>query len=182
MEILLEMLFLIFSSANLRFPKKKLVRGAYSAAKALPTTQRIEIIGKKKFMAAALDKKDETFVVHMAAISVKATLNIYLSQQAQIALLKVKEITILSKYADYINIFLPDSVAELPEHTDMHNNPINLINNKQPPHGLIYSLGPIKLETLKTYIKINLANSFIRLSKLPASASILFICKKSSNL
>ena len=38
----------------------------------------------------------------------------------------------------------------------------------------IYSLGLVELKILKTYIKINLINSFIRPSKSPAKASILF--------
>ena len=38
----------------------------------------------------------------------------------------------------------------------------------------MYSLGPVELETMKAYIKTNLANGFIRLSKLPAGAPILF--------
>ena len=39
---------------------------------------------------------------------------------------------------------------------------------------MIYSLGLVELETLKTYIETNLANGFIRLFKSPAGASILF--------
>ncbi len=40
-----------------------------------------------------------------------------------------------------------------------------------------YSLGPIKLEILKTYIKNNLANGFIRLSK-SATRILIFFDKK----
>ena len=49
-----------------------------------------------------------------------------------------------------------------------------LKEGKQSPFGPIYNLGPVELETLKTYIKTNLANGFIRSSKSPAGASILF--------
>ena len=38
---------------------------------------------------------------------------------------------------------------------------IKLKKDKQPLFGLIYNLEPIELETLKTYIQINLANGFI---------------------
>ena len=38
----------------------------------------------------------------------------------------------------------------------------------------MYSLRPVELETLKAYIETNLANGFIRLSKSPAGAPILF--------
>ena len=56
------------------------------------------------------------------------------------------------------------------------------MDNKQPPYGPIYSLGPVELETLKTYIEANLANSFIRPSKSPAVAPILFVRKKNNSL
>ena len=141
---------------------------------------RVKIIDKKKFAAAALNKEDETFVVHMAAFSVGS--NIHLSRKAEIPLLDVKEVTIPSKYADYTDVFSPDSVAELPEHTGINDHPINLIDDKQLLYSPIYSLGPVELEMLKTYIETNLANSFIKPSKSPAGAPILFICKKNGSL
>ena len=45
-----------------------------------------------------------------------------------------------------------------------------------------YSLGLVELETLKTYIETNLANGFIRLSKSPAGALILFDRKSDESL
>ena len=49
----------------------------------------------------------------------------------------------------------------------MNEHAIKLEEGKQPLFGPIYSLGPVKLETLKTYIDINLANGFIWPSSLP---------------
>ena len=43
----------------------------------------------------------------------------------------------------------------------INNNIIKLEEDKQPLFGLIYSLRLVKLEILKIYIKINLANGFI---------------------
>lgn len=40
-------------------------------------TQRVEIIDKKEFAATVLDERNETFMVHMAATSIKAASNIY---------------------------------------------------------------------------------------------------------
>ena len=56
----------------------------------------------------------------------------------------------------------------------MNEHAIKLEEGKQPLFGPIYSLGLVELETLKTYIKTNLANSFIRPSKSLARAPILF--------
>ena len=38
-------------------------------------TRRIEIIDKKKFAAAALNEKDEIFVVHMVALSMGSNIH-----------------------------------------------------------------------------------------------------------
>lgn len=44
---------------------------------------------------------------------------------------------------------------------DIIKNAINLKPDKQFSYRLIYNLDPIKLKTLKTCIKSNLANGFI---------------------
>ena len=75
-----------------------------------------------------------------------------------------------------------ENAAELPENTGMNEHAIKLEEGKQPAFGLIYSLGPMELKTLKNYIKTNLANGFIRPSKSPAGASILFDQKPDGSL
>ena len=80
---------------------------------------------------------------------------------------------ILAEYSDYSNIFSVENAAELPENTGMNKHVIKLEESKQQSFGSIYNLEPVKLETLKTYIKTNLANSFIRPSNSPAGAPIL---------
>ena len=59
---------------------------------------------------------------------------------------------------------------------------IMLLNDWKPPYGSIYSLGPVELETLKAYIKNNLANDFIRPFKSRAKASIFFHKKLDKSL
>lgn len=51
--------------------------------------------------------------------------------------------------------------AILLKHTKINNYTINLIKNKQLFYKLIYSLEIVKLKTLKTYIKTNLAHIII---------------------
>ena len=64
----------------------------------------------------------------------------------------------------------------------MNEHTIKLEEGKQPLFGSIYSLGPVELETLKTYIKTNLANGFIWPSKSPTGAPILFDSKPNGSL
>ena len=107
---------------------------------------------------------------------------IHPSYPAQVAALTSEETGIPAEYSDFSDIFSSDSTAELPEYTRINDPPINLLDNKQLPYNLIYSLGPVELETLKTYIEANLASGFIRPSKSPAGAPILFVRKKDGSL
>ena len=63
---------------------------------------------------------------------------------------------------------------ELSENIGMIEYIIELEKDKQTIFRLIYSLRLVELETLKTYIKTNLANSFIWPFKSPIKALILF--------
>ena len=175
LEVVLGMPFLTLSKADVRFAERELVWRTYTAAEALPTTKKVETIDKRKFAAAALNADNETFVVHVAAIAELTIIPIHPSCQAQVATLTSEEIEIPAEYSDFSNVFSSDSAANLPEHTGINNHLIDLLDNKQLPYGLIYSLGPVKLETLKTYIKAKLASSFIRSSKSPVCALILFV-------
>ena len=105
---------------------------------------------------------------------------VHFKKQAQIeaqvgVLLFNKAFTeVLAKYSNYSNIFLAKYAAKLPENTGINEHAIELEEDKQSSFGSIYSLGPVELETLKTYIKTNLANGFIQPSKSPIEAFILF--------
>ena len=94
----------------------------------------------------------------------------------QIAILVTNEAPtwIFIEYSDFIDIFFPELASELSEHTGINDHAIELVNDQQSPYGPIYSLGPVELKILKTYIKTNLANGFIRPSKSPAKAPIFF--------
>ena len=74
-----------------------------------------------------------------------------------------------------------ENTAELLENTRINKYAIKLEKDKQSSFRLIYSLRLVELETLKIYIKTNLVNAFIRLSKFPARAPILFDKKPDRN-
>ena len=100
---------------------------------------------------------------------------VHVEKQAQVWALIFNEASseVLMEYSDYSNVFSAENAAKLPEHTRMNEHAIELKKSKQPPFGPIYSLGPMELETLKTYIETNLANGFLWPSISPAGASIL---------
>lgn len=64
----------------------------------------------------------------------------------------------------------------------INKHSIKLELDKQSPKSPIYNLKPVKLENLKTYIKTNLANSFICLFKFLTKILITFDQKLDGNI
>ena len=120
----------------------------------------------------ALDENSETFVIYVA--SLKLVPGIHPDKETQIAFLLTKEVKIPGKYLDFADIFSEKKILRLPERIKFNEHIIDLEYNKQPLYGPIYSLGPIELETLKTYIEIYLKTRFIWLSRSLVGAFILF--------
>ncbi len=84
-EVVLGLPFFSFSNADAEFVELgKLNWRFYIAAEALSTTSWVELINKREFAKAALDKNSEIFVMHVATL--EATI-IHSSQAAQIAAL-----------------------------------------------------------------------------------------------
>lgn len=126
----------------------------------------MKLIDKYEFAKAALDKNFETFIVHVAALEVpKLAMVIHSFRASLLAALKQNKVPtkILPEYADYADVFFPDLAIKFPENTGINEHVIELVNGKQPPYELIYSLGLVKLETFKVYIKTHLKTGFIRL-------------------
>ena len=139
------------------------------------TTKCVKLIEKKEFTAATLDLKYEAFLVYIAALNINLNDKVYPSKKAWIAHLKANKVftKILNRYADFADDFSSKLAAKLPEHTRINDHVIELVDDQQPLYGPIYSLKPVELKILKTYIKNNLANNFIRPSKSPAGVFIL---------
>ena len=100
---------------------------------------------------------------------------IYSCCQAQVASITSEETGIPAEYSNFSNNFSSECPAELPEYTRINDHLINLLDNKQLLYSLIYSLGMVELEMLKTYNEANLASGFIKLSKFRASTAKLFV-------
>ncbi len=65
------------------------------------------------------------------------------SIRAQIAHLKADKAPteVPNKYADFADFFSSKLAAELSEHTGINDHAIELVDDRQPPYGPIYSLG-----------------------------------------
>ena len=138
-EVVLGMPFLALSNADIQFDTESFTWRSYSAAEALPTTRRVELIDKHEFAKAALDENSETFVVHVAALEALEPA-VHPSQAPLLAALQQDKtlMEIPSEYADYADVFSPNLAMELPENTGINEHVIELVEGKQPPYGPIY--------------------------------------------
>ena len=132
-------------------------------------------------------RKWEEIPVHFkkqAQIEAKDHNNTQAQSKAQVGFLIFNKAPtkISVEYSDYNNVFLAENAKKLSKNTRMNEHTIKLEESKQPLFRPIYNLGPVELETLKTYIKINLANGFIQPSKSPAGALIPFDQKLDGSL
>lgn len=84
-------------------------------------------------------------------------------------------------YQDFAEVFSDADANKLPERTS-HDHAIDLIDERQPSYCPIYNLSEVELTALRQYIDKHLANEFIRPSKSPARALILFVKKTSEEL
>ena len=126
-----------------------------------------------------MDENSKIFVVHVASLNMAP--GIHSDKVAQIVLLLTKKIMIADEYLDFVNVFSEEKALVLPEHTKFNKHAIDLEDDKQSSYRPIYSLGPVELEILKTYIETHLKTGFIRPFKSSAGAPILFDKKPDSN-
>ena len=84
MQVVLKMLFLIFSNANIKFAElRKLTWMTYTTTKTLAIINQIEFIDTKKFAKIALDENSETFVMYNATLKVSTIMSIHLLRTFQ---------------------------------------------------------------------------------------------------
>ena len=103
-------------------------------------------------------------------------MKVHSDRKAQITTLIADKasVTVPAKYSDFEDSFSIKSAVVLLEYTKINTHVINQEESEQLFYGPIYSLRSLELETMKTYIKTNLANGFIHSSKCPAGTPILF--------
>lgn len=85
------------------------------------------------------------------------------------------------EYHDFVDVFSKAKASKLPSH-HKHDLKIELDKGATPLLGTLYSLFPVELEALQTFIDKNLGTSFIWPSFFSYAAPILFVKKKDSSL
>ena len=82
-EVILGMLFLKISNADVSFGEITLTWKTYTTNEVLLTTKWVQIIDKKDFVIAALDANNKTFVMHVA-FRKREKMPVHSKRQAQI--------------------------------------------------------------------------------------------------
>ena len=128
------------------------------------------------FAVVALDLEYKAFIIFLITLSINSSNKIHSLKRAYITYFKLNKVPtkVFIKYADFANIFLPKLATKFLKYIKINNYNMKYIDDLQPLYNVIYSLSLVKLEILKTYIKKNLANSFINLSKSLTKIPIFF--------
>lgn len=129
MKEVLEIPFFSFGNIVIEFIEKKLVQRTYIVIEALFTTIKIEVIDKKDFPQAAIDKNIETFIVYVSSIRL-GSMTIHLILKAQITCLFTKEVTETTKYTDFANIFSKQLAKVFSERKGINEHAIKLLDSK----------------------------------------------------
>jgi len=83
------------------------------------------------------------------------------------------------EYRDYADVFSKAKASELPPHRN-YDLKIDLEEGTSPPLGTLYSLSPVELSALRTFIDENLNTGFIHPTASSHAAPVLFIKKDGS--
>jgi hypothetical protein len=84
-------------------------------------------------------------------------------------------------YREWASVFSKEEINRLPDHTE-YDHRIELVEGTVPPFGPIYPLSEKELQTLREYLRKELAASKIRRSKSPAGAPIIFVPKPDGSM
>src|SRR5215468_3274390 len=98
------------------------------------------------------------------------------SSQESVDLASVPE-----EYHDFADVFSKKRASTLAEHRP-YNLKISIDDGQTPPIGPIYSLSATELQALREFIDENLAIGFIRPTRSPHGAPVLFVKKKDGSL
>ena len=122
LEVVLGILFLTLSGANVDFLRRELWWRTYTTKEALLTIWHIELISKKEFAVTMLNLEHETYIVHVAFLSTVSLSSTPLNTvhsfcRLQIVGLIAKEALtkVFNQYVNFADVFFLDLASKLSE-------------------------------------------------------------------
>src|SRR5258707_244907 len=104
-----------------------------------------------------------------------------LAEEAQAQRACLSRSTILEQYKDFADVFSEEAFAHLPPHKAW-DHAIDLHHDAKLPRGRIFPLSLAEQKELDEFLRENLANGHIHLSKSLIGAPVFFIKKKEGSL
>jgi hypothetical protein len=86
------------------------------------------------------------------------------------------------EYYEFLPLFDKTAADKLPPHRPGVDHKIELLPDTEPPTGTLYGMSRNELEVLDKTLKEYLSKNFIRASKSPAAAPVLFVKKSGGGL
>jgi hypothetical protein len=148
--------------------------------RAAAATLDIRILGPAAFAAVTRHAKGNVGLMYVSDTSdpkaaLRATPKPNLEEQSEL------RAAIPPEYHDYLHVFSKQKADILPSHRP-YDHKIQLVDGATPPLGPVYSTSEAEQLALREYLAENLSKGFIRQSKSPAGAPILFVKKKDGSL
>lgn len=133
MEVVLRIVFLSLSNANLELDATKLTQKFYITVAALVIATTVKCLNQYQFVESEVDGNSNCFVIYVTVLktleSVMSTYRLWApllaSLQQEKALSKVPK-----KYIEYIDVFSPNLLIQLPEYIRTHKYAIKLVEGK----------------------------------------------------
>jgi Reverse transcriptase (RNA-dependent DNA polymerase). len=140
------------------------------------TTPNISLVNAAAFMRAAKLPGTKTFKLHLSDhVSARS------SKTSTGTTPDTDFSSLPEEYQDFRDVFSKTDACHLAEHRP-YDLKINLEDGTEPPLGTIYSLSPVELQTLRQFLDDHISMGFIRPTRSPFGAPVLFAKKKDGSL
>ena len=138
---------------------------------------KISFVNAPAFARACRLRGSQTFGMTLSSESARAaSASFNVPDKPQEDLLSVPE-----QYRDFADVFSKKKADTLAPHRP-YDLKINLVDGATPPPGTVYSLSQSELRELREFLDEHLRIGFIRPSRSPHGAPVLFVRKKNGNL
>lgn len=124
--------------------------------------------------ARAIERGNAAFIVYPEFLHTE-------NETIRVAALASKDVTLPEELEEFADVFSEEEASILPSSSE-YDHTIDLIPGKEPPYRPLHRQSLKEQEVLREYLQTALKKGYIRESKSPAGAPVLFVPKKDGTL